>query len=155
MDASWWPAIVAVVVLAVIAGLVDSFGRVRRAHRRPTEPAGGTEPGAGPAPEPEPGEVWWALVPYGNAETADGEDRPCLVLKTAAGTVTVAWITTREDGGRPDRIPLPPGSTGEGEDRPAFLETDGLHEVALRDLRRSAGPVDPAVWDRVRHLSDT
>ncbi|WP_326796101.1 type II toxin-antitoxin system PemK/MazF family toxin [Streptomyces sp. NBC_01808] len=140
MDASWWPAIVAVVVLAVIAGLVDSFGRVRRAHRRP----------AGP----EPGEVWWALVPYGNAGTADGEERPCLVLKTAGETVTVAWITAREDGGRPDRIPLPPGSAGAGEDRPAILETDELHEVALRDLRRSAGPVDPAVWDQVRHLSD-
>ncbi|AKH86677.1 hypothetical protein AA958_10720 [Streptomyces sp. CNQ-509] len=155
MDASWWPAIVAVVVLAVIAGLVDSFGRVRRAHRRPAGPEGESEPGAGPARAPEPGEVWWAAVPYGNAETADGEDRPCLVLRTAGETVTVAWITTRADGGRPDRIPLPPGSAGAGADRPAFLETDELHEVAFRDLRRGAGPVDPAVWDRVRHLSDT
>ncbi|MEO3847951.1 type II toxin-antitoxin system PemK/MazF family toxin [Streptomyces sp. B8F3] len=155
MDASWWPAIVAVVVLAVIAGLVDSFGRVRRAHRRPPRPENGGEPGAGPAPEPRPGEVWWVLVPYGNAETADGEDRPCLVLRTADGTVTVAWITTRRDGGRPGVVPLPPGATGDGEDRPAFLETDELHEVNTGDLRRKAGPVDPAVWDRVRHLSDT
>lgn len=138
MDASWWPAVVAVVVLAVIAGLADSFGRVRRAHRRP-----------------EPGEVWWAVAPSGRAGAGAGGDRVCLVLKAAAESATVAWITVREDGGGPGAIPLPPGSAGAGTDRPAYLETGELAEVAVRDLRRKAGPVDTAVWDRVRHLSDT
>lgn len=139
MNASWWPAVVAVVVLAVIAGLVDSFGRVRRAHARPA---------------PRPGEVWWALVPYGNGEAEDGE-RPCLVLKAAGATVTVAGITRRHDDGRPGAIPLPPGSLGDGRDGAALLETDEVHEVGVRDFRRKAGPVDPEVWDRVRHLADT
>ncbi|WP_407565144.1 type II toxin-antitoxin system PemK/MazF family toxin [Streptomyces sp. 184] len=149
MDASWWPAVAVVVVLALIATVADSFGRVRRAHARP----------AGP----RPGEVWWARVPYrdgdggGDAEGAggDGEARPCLVLKTADGTVTVAPITTRRVEGRPGVIPLPPGSAGGGLERPGFLETDELHEVAVADFRRKAGPVDPGVWDRVRHLADT
>lgn len=142
MDASWWPAVAAVVVLAVIAGLVDSFGRVRRAHVRP--------------PGPRPGEVWWAHIPYGDGDgdAEGGEDRPCLVLKTAGETVTVARITTREGGG-PGVIPLPPGSVDVGQDRPGFLETDELREVGVRDFRRTSGPVDPAVWDQVRHLADT
>lgn len=146
MDASWWPAVAAVVVLAVVAGLVDSFGRVRRAHRRP-------------AAEPRPGEVWWAHIPYedenadADADAAGGE-LPCLVLKTAGETVTVAPLTTRQRDGRPGVIPLPPGSVDDDEDRPRFLDTDELRDVGVRDLRRRSGPVDPAVWDQVRHLAD-
>ncbi|WBB59102.1 type II toxin-antitoxin system PemK/MazF family toxin [Streptomyces sp. WMMC500] len=151
MDTSWWPAIVAVVVLAVIAGLVDSFGRVRRAHRRPEG-----ERGAGP----RPGEVWWARVPDGDDDgdedgyAADGV-APCLVVKTAGVTVTVARITTRRDGERPGVIPLPPATVDDARGRPGFLATDELREIHLRDFRRRSGPVDPAVWDQVRHLSDT
>lgn len=47
---TWWPAVAAVVVLAVIAGLVDSFGRVRRAHRRPAGPGPGETPGENGSP---------------------------------------------------------------------------------------------------------
>ncbi|MFW6693495.1 type II toxin-antitoxin system PemK/MazF family toxin [Streptomyces sp. MAR4 CNX-425] len=161
MDASWWPAVAAVVVLAVIAGLVDSFGRVTRAHRRPAGERRGR--GGGPAPEPLPGEVWWVRIPYGNgAADADGtdstggtgEEMPCVVLKTSGETVTVARITARQGDGRPGVVPLPPGSVDDGRGGPGFLDTDDLHEVGRRELRRRSGPLDPAVWDQVRYLAD-
>jgi hypothetical protein len=58
MDTSWWLALAAVVLLALVAALVDGWGRRppgRLDRRRP-------------AVRPRPTEIWWASVPF--------EDRP-------------------------------------------------------------------------------
>ncbi|MVO84753.1 type II toxin-antitoxin system PemK/MazF family toxin [Streptomyces sp. p1417] len=142
MDTSWWLALAAVVLLALVVTLVDGWarsGRPARGRRRP--PSG---------PRPRAGEIWWAQVPY---EDGDGsKDRPCLVLGARKGRVRVAKITSRYRDGRDGVIPLPPGSVGDARGRAAFLETDELREVPVRDFRRRAGVVDPALWDQVRHL---
>ncbi|NKQ27236.1 type II toxin-antitoxin system PemK/MazF family toxin [Streptomyces galbus] len=167
MDTSWWLALAAVVLLALVATLVDGWGRgsrprrprttrparrkgpTRPARRKgPTRPAGRKGPAAG---VPRPAEIWWANVPF---EDRPGEkDRPCLVLVVRGSRATVVKITSKHHDERPGVIPLPPGSVDDARGRASFLETDELREVPVGDFRRRVGVVDPALWDQVRHLA--
>ncbi|MGY0024317.1 type II toxin-antitoxin system PemK/MazF family toxin [Streptomyces sp. cg35] len=143
MDTSWWLALAAVVLLALVATLVDGWGRGTRRRR----PRTGSGPVAG---GPRPGEIWWARVPYEDGPGA--KDRPCLVLAVRGGVARVAKITSRYHDERPGVIALPPGAVSDAQGRASYLETDELREVPVPDFRRRAGVVDPALWDQVRHL---
>ncbi|WP_217623116.1 type II toxin-antitoxin system PemK/MazF family toxin, partial [Streptomyces lunaelactis] len=111
-------------------------------------PAG---PRRGPEQRPRPGEIWWAEVPY--EDGPGSKDRPCLVLTVRGGTVQVAKITSKYHDERPGVISLPPGTVGDAQGRPSFLETDELRDVGLWEFRRRVGVLDPTVWDQVRHLA--
>ncbi|MFI2432488.1 type II toxin-antitoxin system PemK/MazF family toxin [Streptomyces sp. NPDC018693] len=134
MDTSWWPALVAVVLLALVAALVDGWGRGARPRVR--RRAGGRVDAG-----PRPAEIWWA------------EDRPCLVLVVRGRHATVVKISSKYRDERAGVIPLPPGAVGDGRGRASFLETDQLHEVPVGDFRHRVGVVDPVLWDQVRHLA--
>lgn len=159
MDTSWWLALAAVVLLALVATLVDGWGR--RGHRgdRGDRPAGRTRPPGRPSaggrrrvPRPRPAEIWWANVPY---EDGPGEkDRPCLVLAVRGQRATVAKITSKYHDERAGVIPLPPGAVGDAHGRASFLETDELREIPVWEFRRRVGVVDPVLWDQVRYLAD-
>ncbi|MGX1567494.1 type II toxin-antitoxin system PemK/MazF family toxin [Streptomyces sp. NPDC055506] len=146
MDTSWWLALAAVVLLALVATLVDGWGR-RSSARRGRRAA----PATAVAGLPQPAEIWWADVPY--EDEARTKDRPCLVLAVRGERATVAKITTRFRHERGGVIPLPPGSVGDARGRASFLETDELREVPVWGFRRRVGVVDPALWDRVRYLA--
>ncbi|MEU3031423.1 type II toxin-antitoxin system PemK/MazF family toxin [Streptomyces incarnatus] len=155
MDTSWWLALAAVVLLALVATVVDGWGRGRRPAGRRSRPPGraGTRE-RHPAPArggPAPGDIWWANVPY--EDRAEVKDRPCLVLAVRGDRATVAKITTRYHDERAGVIPLPPGAVGDARGRPSFLQTDELREVPVGDFRRRVGVVDPVLWDQVRHLA--
>ncbi|MFB7448581.1 type II toxin-antitoxin system PemK/MazF family toxin [Streptomyces sp. NPDC057027] len=152
MDTSWWPALVAVVVIALVVAVAD--GR-RRSSRRP---AGRTRPPGRPAPRgrvperlPRAGEIWWADVPY--EDGPGSKDRPCLVLVVRGDSAVVVKITSKYHDERPGVIALPPGSVGDAQGRPSFLETDELRDVPVWEFRRRVGMADPVVWDQVRHLA--
>ncbi|AZP18141.1 type II toxin-antitoxin system PemK/MazF family toxin [Streptomyces aquilus] len=150
MDTSWWLALVAVVLLALVATLVDGWGRGRRPEGRRTRPPG--RPGTrGAGARPRPAEIWWAIVPYEDGPGA--KDRPCLVLAVHGRRAVVAKITSKYHDERAGVIPLPPGSVGDAHGRASFLETDELREVPVWDFRRRVGVVDPVLWDQVRHLA--
>ncbi|WP_327315374.1 type II toxin-antitoxin system PemK/MazF family toxin [Streptomyces sp. NBC_01235] len=159
MDTSWWLALAAVVLLALVATLVDGWGRGRRPQGRRTRPPGRSSEratgrpsrGHGLAGHPQPAEIWWADVPFEDGPGA--KDRPCLVLMVRGDRVTVAKITSRYHDERAGVIPLPPGAVGDAQGRPSFLETDELRQVPVRDFRRRVGVVDPVLWDQVRHLA--
>lgn len=148
MDTSWWLALAAVVLLALIATLVDGWGRGRRPSARRVRTAA---PAATLEGRPQPAEIWWADVPY--EDEARTKDRPCLVLAVRGERATVAKITTRFRDERTGVIPLPPGSVGDTQGRASFLETDELREVPVWGFRRRVGVVDPALWDQVRYLA--
>ncbi|MFD9319582.1 type II toxin-antitoxin system PemK/MazF family toxin [Streptomyces sp. NPDC060053] len=159
MDTSWWLALAAVILLALVATLVDGWGRGRRPQRRRTRPPGRTTGrpsgrstrGRGSADRPQPAEIWWADVPF---EDGPGvKDRPCLVLMVRGDRATVAKITSKYHDERAGVIPLPPGAVGDAQGRPSFLETDELRQIRMRDFRRRVGVVDPVLWDQVRHLA--
>ncbi|MFI9118973.1 type II toxin-antitoxin system PemK/MazF family toxin [Streptomyces bikiniensis] len=165
MDTSWWPALVGVVVLALVVAVVDGRKRSPRrpSSRRPSSqrPPGRTRPPVRPSARPsEPwktgrgpkaGEIWWADVPF--EDGPGSKDRPCLVLAVRSGGALVAKITSKHHEERPGVIALPPGTVGDARGRPSFLETDELRTVPVADFRRRVGEVDPALWDRVRHLA--
>ncbi|MFI6808604.1 type II toxin-antitoxin system PemK/MazF family toxin [Streptomyces luteogriseus] len=148
MDTSWWLALAAVVLLALIATLIDGWGRGRRPSARRMRTAA---PSAARESRPQPAEIWWADVPY--EDEARTKDRPCLVLAVRGERATVAKITTRFRDERTGVIPLPPGSVGDTQGRASFLETDELREVPVWGFRRRVGVVDPALWDQVRYLA--
>ncbi|MGW3988271.1 type II toxin-antitoxin system PemK/MazF family toxin [Streptomyces sp. NPDC004830] len=148
MDTSWWLALAAVVLLALVATLVDGWGRSRRPPKRRDRTR---RPGTAPAGRPRSAEIWWAEVPY--EDEPRSKDRPCLVLAVRGERATVVKITTRFRDERAGVIPLPPGSVGDARGRASFLETDELREVPVRGFRRRVGVVDPALWDRVRYLA--
>ncbi|MFE6826175.1 type II toxin-antitoxin system PemK/MazF family toxin [Streptomyces sp. NPDC057690] len=163
MDTSWWLALAAVILLALVATLVDGWGRGRRPKRRGSRPPGRTTGrtterpsgrstrGHGIAGRPQPAEIWWADVPF---EDGPGvKDRPCLVLMVRGDRATVAKITSKYHDERAGVIPLPPGAVGDAQGRPSFLETDELRQVRVSDFRRRVGVVDPVLWDQVRHLA--
>ncbi|MFI5473832.1 type II toxin-antitoxin system PemK/MazF family toxin [Streptomyces cacaoi] len=159
MDTSWWLALAAVILLALVATLADGWGRGRRPQRRRTRPPGRTTGrpsgrstrGHGFADRPQPAEIWWADVPF---EDGPGvKDRPCLVLMVRGDRATVAKITSKYHDERAGVIPLPPGAVGDAQGRPSFLETDELRQIRMSDFRRRVGVVDPVLWDQVRHLA--
>ncbi|MFE6481402.1 type II toxin-antitoxin system PemK/MazF family toxin [Streptomyces sp. NPDC057757] len=152
MDTFWWLALAVVVLLALVAALVDGWGRGRRPAGRRRPPGRPAAPRPGRAPRPRAAEIWWASVPY--EDGPGGKDRPCLVLRVRGGTVTVAKITSKYHDERPGVIALPPGAVGDARGRASFLETDELREVPLSDFRRRAGKADPKLWNQVRHLAD-
>ncbi|MFF8604395.1 type II toxin-antitoxin system PemK/MazF family toxin [Streptomyces sp. NPDC015346] len=160
MDTSWWPALLAVVVLALVVALADGRGRSSRRPGGRTRPPGrptapgrtpARTPGRMPARIPRSGEIWWADVPY--EDGPGSKDRPCLVLSLRGDRALVAKITSKYHDERPGVIALPPGSVGDAHGRPSFLETDELREVPVWEFRRRVGTADPVVWDQVRHLS--
>ncbi|MDT9689276.1 type II toxin-antitoxin system PemK/MazF family toxin [Streptomyces sp. P9(2023)] len=164
MDTSWWPALVAVVVIALVVALADGLKRSgRRPGGRPGQRPGGRTrpparppvrtrpPGKAPARLPLAGEIWWADVPY--EDGPGSKDRPCLVLALRGDSALVAKITSKYHDERPGVIALPPGSVGDAHGRPSFLETDELREVPVWEFRRRVGTADPVVWDQVRHLA--
>jgi mRNA-degrading endonuclease toxin of MazEF toxin-antitoxin module len=155
VDTSWWLALAAVVLLALVVTLVDGWGRRGRRPAGRTRPPGRGGPRrGGPRREgqaPRAAEIWWANVPYEDGPGA--KDRPCLVLVVRGKRVTVAKITSKYHDERPGVIPLPPGTVGDAQGRPSFLETDELREVPVGDFRRRVGVVDPVLWDQVRYLA--
>jgi hypothetical protein len=151
MDTSWWLALAAVVLLALVATLIDGWGRGRRPEGRRGRPPGRATGRSGRAALPRPTEIWWANVPYEDGPGA--KDRPCLVLSVRGRRATVAKITSRYHDERTGVIPLPPGAVGDARGRPSFLETGELREVPVGDFRRRVGVVDPILWDQVRHLA--
>ncbi|ARF72788.1 type II toxin-antitoxin system PemK/MazF family toxin [Streptomyces sp. NPDC012600] len=169
MDTFWWVALVAVVLLALVAAVVDGRGRSGRGpgsrgpgSRRPGRPGGSVRPpsrpsgpaGRGDGRTPRAGEVWWADVPY--EDGPGSKDRPCLVLSVRGrgrgATALVAKITSKDHGERPGVIALPAGTVGDQRGRQSFLETDELREVRIAGFRRRAGTVDAELWERVRGL---
>jgi len=149
MDTSWWLALAAVILLALVATLVDGWGRGRRPAGRRTRPPG--RPGGRGGGRPKPAEIWWANVPY--EDRPGNKDRPCLVLVVHGERAVVAKITSKYHDERAGVIPLPPGAVGDAQGRASFLETDELREVPVWEFRRRVGVVDPVLWDQVRHLA--
>jgi mRNA-degrading endonuclease toxin of MazEF toxin-antitoxin module len=145
MDTSWWLALAAVVLLALVATLVDGWGRGQRRRRAAARGRGL------PRAHPRPAEIWWASVPHEDRE--GGGERPCLVLTVRGDSATVAQITSRYHDERVGVIPLPPGTVADAHGRPSFLETDRLRDVPLWEFRRRVGVVDPVLWDQVRYLA--
>lgn len=154
MDASWWLALAALVLIVTLT-VADQLARRRQrlAERHREVPHGRLGPTPpGPLPNPRPGEIWWARVPY--ADRHGSKDRPCVVLSATGDWIRVLKVTSRRPTApRPHVIRLPQGSVDDARGLPSYLETDELRDLPVWDFRRRCGAVSPELWKRIRQLS--
>nr|WP_240939904.1 type II toxin-antitoxin system PemK/MazF family toxin [Planosporangium flavigriseum] len=136
-------------VLIVIAAL--AWWRLRRRPARPrlrSEP-----PDASWRTRPQPGEIWWADVPF---EDGTGHKvRPCLVLRTHQRQVEVLKITSQDQSARRDHVEIPTKAWDRRATHNSFLDLSGPFQLRDAAFSRKAGTVDPKTWRAVRELHRT
>jgi hypothetical protein len=136
--------------LAAAAAVVVLLLLVVRARRRPAPPprrprTGGTGP--------QPGEIWWAEVPY---EDGPGSKvRPCLVLRSRRGGADVLKITSQDQSHRADHIEIPTRSWDKRADHNSFLDLTDPHRLGATAFQRRAGTIDGRTWALVRTRHQT
>ncbi|MEW2381278.1 type II toxin-antitoxin system PemK/MazF family toxin [Micromonospora sp. NPDC047707] len=102
------------------------------------------------APEPRPGEIWWADVPY--ADGSGSKVRPCLVLRADERGADVLKITSRDKKDRDDHVPIPTRTWDPDADHDSFVNLTEPVRVPLADFANRAGTCDPALWRQIRRL---
>lgn len=96
---------------------------------------------------PQPGEIWWATVPYRDGE---GEKRrPALVLGGDGRSYTILKITSQDKSHRHDHIEIPTRTWDRRATYNSFLDLSEPFQLNRLDFANRAGVVDPATWQRV------
>jgi hypothetical protein len=142
-----WLALAAVIILGVTAAWF-----VRR-HLRGRDNGPTTRrrpPDRTWLSRPQPGEIWWADVPF--EEGTGARRRPCLVVRTYAHQVDVMKITSQP--GR-DHIEIPIANWDQRATRKSYLDLSDCYRVPEADFFRRAGNIDRKTWRRVRRQYDT
>ncbi|NUO56737.1 MAG: type II toxin-antitoxin system PemK/MazF family toxin [Hamadaea sp.] len=152
----WW-VLLAVVLVAVVVIVT----RARTQPRRPAKPGRAPKPSRGPKPAPpqrpatpvagpQPGEIWWADVPY---EDGSGHKvRPCLVLRGDNRHREVLKITSQDQSDRNDHVVIPTRTWDPGADHDSWLDLTGPIRVPLGGFQDRAGTLDAKIWQKVRRL---
>lgn len=136
-------------VLIVAAALVWwEWWRRRVRPRLRAEP-----PDASWRTRPQPGEIWWADVPF---EDGTGHKvRPCLVLRTYQRQVEVLKITSQDRSARRDHIEIPTRAWDRRATHNSYLDLSGPFRLRDAAFTRRAGTVDARTWSAVRRLHAT
>lgn len=145
----WWLLLAALAVVLIAAFLL----RPRRGARpRPGRPS--TRPPAGKSKVdttgPQPGEIWWADVPY--EDYSGHKVRPCVVLRIDGGYREVLKITSQDQSRRGDHVRIPTKPWDPGADHDSYLDLTGPVKLAVKEFDDRAGRLDPAIWRKVRKL---
>lgn len=85
---------------------------------------------SGRGPRPEPGDIWFAEVPF--EDGTGSKDRPVLVLSASGRVCTVARCTSQDKGARRDHVRLPDGVPGLARVSWVSLRPQRLRRSALR-----------------------
>jgi len=115
----------------------------------PTRPAlRQSPPDASWRSRPQPGEIWWATVPYDDG--TGFKVRPCLVLRTYRSRVEVLKITSQDQSDRSDHIEIPTGGWDRKADHNSYLDLSDPYQLRDGAFERRAGMVDDRTWALVR-----
>jgi hypothetical protein len=146
-------AVVWIVVTIVVAALAWWVLR-RRLRGRPPAPGAARRRGqASWRSRPQPGEIWWADVPY---EDGTGHKvRPCLVLRTHRKRVEVLKITSQDHSDRRDHVQIPTRAWDKKATHNSFLDLSDPFHLGDAAFSRKAGRIDDATWKAVRQLHTT
>jgi hypothetical protein len=112
--------------------------------------AGRSMQGRGPrrTPQyPQPGEIWWAAVPF--RETEGEKVRPCLVLRGDGQNFDVLKITSKDKSQRHDHVQIPTHAWDRRATTNSFLDLSASFQLRRQDFHNYAGPIDAATWHRV------
>jgi mRNA-degrading endonuclease toxin of MazEF toxin-antitoxin module len=97
-------------------------------------------------PTPDPGEVWWAAVPF--EEKRGSKDRPCLVLSRSRRHAEVLMFTSQDKADRRGYVAVPATMWHDG--RSSYLNTDRVISMRCEKFRRRESAKAPeAVLDIV------
>jgi mRNA-degrading endonuclease toxin of MazEF toxin-antitoxin module len=97
---------------------------------------------------PQPGEIWWADVPY---EDGPGHKvRPCLVLRPVRVRVEVLKITSQDRSDRRDHVRIPTRPWDARATHDSYLDLSDPLRLRPSAFVRRAGRVDAATWRLVR-----
>ncbi|MFC3504928.1 type II toxin-antitoxin system PemK/MazF family toxin [Micromonospora krabiensis] len=103
-----------------------------------------------PAGSPQPGEIWWADVPY--ADGSGSKVRPCLVLRAGGRGADVLKITSQDKSGRDDHVPIPTRDWDPGAEHDSYLDLSEPIRVPRTAFQDRAGECDATLWRRLRAL---
>jgi hypothetical protein len=102
---------------------------------------------------PQPGEIWWADVPF---EDGTGHKvRPCLVLRTHQRQVEVLKITSKDQSARLDHVEIPTRAWDHRATHNSFLDLSDPFRLRDGSFSRKAGTIDAKTWRAVRQLHAT
>ncbi|GAA1613583.1 type II toxin-antitoxin system PemK/MazF family toxin [Catellatospora bangladeshensis] len=146
--------------LAVLAALAVAWWLLR-ARTRPKAGPAGKRPPARPVPRapkadkapksgPQPGEIWWADVPY--EDGTGSKVRPCVVLRFKRGAYEVLKITSQDQRHRTDHIEIPTTTWDADADHNSFLDLSDPITISTPAFSNRAGSLDTVVWRKVRTL---
>jgi len=159
-----WFLAAAAIVLAVAAARRSSLRRhdpSRSDSRRPTatrptptRPTP-TRPALRPSPpdaswrsRPQPGEIWWATVPFDDGSGV--KVRPCLVLRTYRTQVEVLKITSQDQSDRADHVEIPTRTWDRKAEHNSYLDLSDPYRLRDSSFERKAGVIDDRTWKLVR-----
>lgn len=155
----WWLLLAALAAVLIAAFLLRSRRAAGPRPGRPSTrpPAGRPKAPAKPAVKskvdgtgPQPGEIWWADVPY--EDYSGHKVRPCVVLRIDGGYREVLKITSQDQSRRSDHVRIPTKVWDPGADHDSYLDLTGPVKVAVQEFDDRAGRLDPAIWRKVRKL---
>jgi mRNA-degrading endonuclease toxin of MazEF toxin-antitoxin module len=154
----WWLLLAALAAVLIAAFVLRSRPGGTRSGRPSTRPpASKSKAGMPKAAKskvdgtgPQPGEIWWADVPY--EDYSGHKVRPCVVLRGDGGYREVLKITSQDQSRRGDHVRIPTRPWDPGADHDSYLDLTGPVKVAVREFDDRAGQLDPAVWRKVRRL---
>jgi mRNA-degrading endonuclease toxin of MazEF toxin-antitoxin module len=133
-------------LLLIIAAAVALVVLIRRHAGRPVLRA--TPPDESWRDYPQPGEIWWAEVPFHEATGA--KVRPCLVLRTHRARIDVLKITSQDRSARRDHIAIATRAWDRHAEQDSYLDLSDPYRVRTAAFRRRAGQVDDDTWRIVR-----
>lgn len=96
---------------------------------------------------PQPGQVWWAQVPFEDGRGS--KDRPVVVLRQRGGARVVLMVSSQDKADRRGWVAL---DRRGWDDRPgrSWVRTDRQIELRRGDFRRRAGRCPDETWARLR-----
>ncbi|GAA1717453.1 hypothetical protein GCM10009765_77470 [Fodinicola feengrottensis] len=93
---------------------------------------------------PDPGEIWWAEVPF--ADGSGSKRRPCLVLRTYRGSADVLKITSQDKSHRSDHIQIPTQAWDPRASSDSWLELFTTYRVDQSAFDKVVASCDDNVW---------
>ncbi|MCS7478276.1 type II toxin-antitoxin system PemK/MazF family toxin [Umezawaea endophytica] len=102
---------------------------------------------------PQPGDIWWADVPFRDGDGA--KVRPCVVLRTHRRKVDVLRITSQDKSDRHDHLRIPTRSWDPKATHDSFVDLSEPFRLADRAFTRKAGRIAPTSWKTVRDQHPT
>jgi mRNA-degrading endonuclease toxin of MazEF toxin-antitoxin module len=127
-----------------------SRASTRTASRAPAKGArpATTKPATPATTGPQAREIWWADVPFHDAEGS--KVRPCLVLRRRGDTVVVLKITSQDHRDRGDHILIETSSWDRGAPHDSFLDLSDPYTISAAAFEDKVGRADDATWKTVR-----